>query len=173
VLCTDGNHPRNAEAWPGYARSADRRAKYFGRAWTWWTSPCAKATWTAHDEDAYRGPFDRRTAAPVLVVGNTWDPATAYWGAESVSRLLPNSRLLSSDNWGHTAYGTSACATGAMDAYLISGTLPEKGTVCHGDVQPFESPLTPEPPASTDPGQEEFLPPVVAPPVEPVDPVTE
>ena len=173
VLCTDGNHPRNAEAWPGYARSADRRAKYFGRAWTWWTSPCAKATWTAHDEDAYRGPFDRRTAAPVLVVGNTWDPATPYWGAESVSRLLPNSLLLSNDTWGHCAYGTSACATAAMDAYLISGTLPEKGTVCHGDVQPFESPLTPEPPASTDPGQEGYLPPVVPPPVEPVEPVTE
>ncbi|NLT54161.1 MAG: hypothetical protein GXX79_06245, partial [Actinomycetales bacterium] len=51
--------------------------------------------------------------------------------------------------------------------------LPEKGTVCHGDVQPFESPLTPESPASTDPGQEGYLPPVVPPPVEPVEPVTE
>ena len=47
-------------------------------------------------------------SAPVLVVGNYWDPATRYEGAVRVSRLLPSSRLLSSDSWGHTAYGTSA-----------------------------------------------------------------
>ena len=29
--------------------------------------------------------------------------------AVSTAALLPESRLLSSDSWGHTAYGTSAC----------------------------------------------------------------
>ncbi|MER7418035.1 alpha/beta hydrolase [Micromonospora peucetia] len=89
------------------------------------------------DEDAYTGPFNRRTSAPVLVVGNYWDPATNYRGAVSSARLLPNSRLLSSDSWGHTAYGTSACATGAIDAYLLRGALPANGKVCVGDLQPF------------------------------------
>jgi hypothetical protein len=56
----------------------------------------------------------------------------------TASRLLPNSRLLSSDNWGHTAYGTSDCATGAIDTYLLRGRLPKAGTVCHGDEQPFQ-----------------------------------
>jgi hypothetical protein len=54
--------------------------------------------------------------------------------------------LLSSTNWGHTAYGTSACVTGAVDAYLLRGTLPAAGTVCPGDVQPFRDPLVAAPP---------------------------
>ncbi len=56
--------------------------------------------------------------------------------------LLPASRLLSSDNWGHTAYGSSACVNRAVDAYLVRGTVPARGARCVGDVQPFRS-LTP------------------------------
>ncbi|SCL60336.1 alpha/beta hydrolase [Micromonospora peucetia] len=137
VDCTDGYHPKDAGSFPALAAKADKRDPYFGRLWTWLTSPCARKTWTVRDEDAYTGPFNRRTSAPVLVVGNYWDPATNYRGAVSSARLLPNSRLLSSDSWGHTAYGTSACATGAIDAYLLRGALPANGRVCVGDVQPF------------------------------------
>jgi pimeloyl-ACP methyl ester carboxylesterase len=140
VSCTDGVHPTGA-AWPSLAATADRRAPYFGRAWSWNTAQCARDVWTVRDEDAYRGPFNRRTAAPVLVVGSYWDPATSYRQAVAAARLLPNSRLLSSDNWGHTAYGSSACVTRATDAYLLRGTLPAVGTVCVGDVQPFTQPL--------------------------------
>ena len=140
VSCTDGVHPTDA-AWPSLAAAADRRAPHFGRAWSWNTAQCARNMWTVRDEDAYRGPFNRRTAAPVLIVGSHWDPATNYRQAVAVARLLPNSRLLSSDNWGHTAYGSSACVTRAIDAYLLRGTLPAVGTVCVGDVQPFAQPL--------------------------------
>ena len=138
VLCTDSVNPASASAWPAAAAAADKRAKYFGRAWIWSSAPCASSTWTAKDEDAYRGPFNRATTAPVLVVGNTWDPATNYTGALKAAALLPNSRLLSSNSWGHTAYGTSACVTGAMESYLLKATLPAKGKRCIGDVQPFQ-----------------------------------
>ncbi|MGY3517536.1 alpha/beta hydrolase [Micromonospora sp. PTRAS2] len=140
VDCTDAYHPKDAGSWPALAAKEDARAPYFGRLWAWATSPCARNTWTVRDDDAYTGSFDKRTSAPVLVVGNYWDPATNYQGAVTSAALLPNSRLLSSDNWGHTAYGTSACATGAIEAYLIKGTLPAKGKVCVGDVQPFAEP---------------------------------
>jgi pimeloyl-ACP methyl ester carboxylesterase len=138
VLCTDGANPADAASWPAATAAADRRAKYFGRIWAWSSVQCASRTWKAHDEDAYQGSFRHRTSAPVLVVGSTWDPATNIEGAVTAARLLPNSRLLRSDNWGHTAYGTSDCATGAIDAYLLRGRLPKAGKVCHGDVQPFE-----------------------------------
>ncbi|MGW4945740.1 alpha/beta hydrolase [Actinoplanes sp. NPDC004185] len=143
VICTDGRHPANAEFWPAATARRDRQAPYFGRAWGWIDSQCAHKTWTVQDEDAYRGPFTKRTAAPVLVVGNFWDPATNYQGAVSSSRLLPNSRLLSSNNWGHTAYGSGVCATTAIDNYLLTGTPPAKGTVCTDSAQPFTEPLPP------------------------------
>jgi pimeloyl-ACP methyl ester carboxylesterase len=138
VTCSDSLNPHSLRRWAALSDPADRRAPYFGRFWLWTSSSCAR--WTARDEDAYRGPLDRRTSAPVLVVGNYYDPATNYDSAVSVARRLPNSRLLSSDSWGHTAYGTSSCVTAAMDAYLISRALPARGTVCIGDVQPFEGP---------------------------------
>ena len=73
----------------------------------------------------------------MLVVGTRWDPATNYDGAVAAARLLPNSRLLSNDNWGHTSYGSSQCVTDAMDTYLLTQKVPAKGALCHGDVQPF------------------------------------
>ncbi|GAA3347234.1 alpha/beta hydrolase [Amorphoplanes nipponensis] len=143
VICTDGRHPADAGSWPAATARRDRQAPYFGRAWGWIDSQCAHKMWTVQDEDAYRGPFNRRTVAPVLVVGNFWDPATNYRGAVASSRLLPNSRLLSSNNWGHTAYGSGVCATTAIDNYLLTGKPPAKGTVCTDSAQPFTEPLPP------------------------------
>ncbi|MBD8059167.1 alpha/beta fold hydrolase [Cellulomonas sp. JH27-2] len=141
VLCTDGLNPAKASSWTSAAAYAENSAPGFGPLWTWASAPCASSTWTARDEDAYAGAFTHTTSAPVLVVGSFWDPATNYQGAVKAASLLPSSRLLSSDNWGHTAYGTSACATNAIDAYLTSVKLPSAGKVCKGDSQPFTTKL--------------------------------
>jgi pimeloyl-ACP methyl ester carboxylesterase len=146
VMCTDALHPKDASSWPAASAKSDKRAPYFGRLWAWGSAQCARNTWTVRDEDAYMGPFNRKTAATVLVVGSYWDPATNYVEAVSSAKLLPNSRLLSSDNFGHTAYGTGDCATGVIDKYLLRGTLPAKGTVCKGEDQPFTQPLLSEDP---------------------------
>ena len=138
VLCTDGLNPSRAKNWPKYANYAQITAPEFGPLWTWASAPCATSTWTARDEDSYSGSFNHGTANPVLVVGNYWDPATNYRGAVKAASLLPKSRLLSSDNWGHTAYGTSACATKAVDTYLLKKKLPPRGKTCKGDIQPFK-----------------------------------
>ena len=152
VSCTDGLHPAKAEGWPAALAAADQRAPYFGRIWGWGTVACAGNAWSVRDEDVYRGPFNRRTAAPVLFVGDYYDPATNYNDAVSSSKLLPGSRLISSDSWGHTAYGTSACVTNAVDAYLLAGTLPANGRTCVGDVQPFTKPLETATPQSSSAG---------------------
>jgi pimeloyl-ACP methyl ester carboxylesterase len=141
VMCTDGVNPPDAASWPNYAEAADKEAPGFGRGWTWASAPCASKTWTVRDEDAYTGPFTRHTVNPVLVVGNLWDPATNFDGAVKAASLLPNSRLLSSDSWGHTAYGTSDCVTSAVDTYVLTKSLPAEGTRCVGDVQPFTTSL--------------------------------
>jgi len=141
VVCTDGVFPADANRWRAATAAADRRAPYFGRAWGWASSQCARDTWTVRDEDAYRGPFNKRTAAPVLFVGSYWDPATNYDAAVSSSRRLPGSGLLSSNNWGHTAYGTSPCADSAIESYLLTGVLPPAGKTCTDAAQPFTEPL--------------------------------
>jgi hypothetical protein len=55
-------------------------------------------------------------------------------------RTLGNARLLTMRGDGHTAYpGNSPCIDGAVEAYLIGGTLPAPGTKCKQDV-PFAQP---------------------------------
>ncbi len=165
VLCTDGRNSSPAVRWPSYAARADRTAPGFGPLWTWASAQCGARTWTVRDDDAFRGSFNHRTSAPVLVVGNYWDPATNYRGAVTAASLLPNSRLLSSDSWGHTAYGTSACVTRAVDRYLLTGAVPAAGRRCTGDIQPFTDPLPQpgQPDARSIAPVRPILPPVVPP----------
>ncbi|WP_243885456.1 alpha/beta hydrolase [Cellulomonas fengjieae] len=70
-------------------------------------------------------------AAPILVVGTTNDPATPYRWAEELADLLSSAVLLTYEGEGHTAYGSSnACTDDAIDAYLLTGTVPAEGTRC-------------------------------------------
>lgn len=142
VICTDSYQPADPKTWITATRAADspERAPHFGRLWGWSDVQCATNYWKAKDEDTYRGTYRKRTAAPVLIVGNYHDPATNYSGALSTHALMPNSYLIKSDSWGHTAYGTSDCVTDQVDAYLLDLAQPDPG-ICVGSVQPFTSVL--------------------------------
>ncbi|MBA3251448.1 MAG: alpha/beta fold hydrolase [Geodermatophilaceae bacterium] len=133
--CSDAEYPARFPTWSDVGRRAEAASRS-GPFWWWFNAPCA--SWPTA-EDRYTGPWTARTSGPVLVVGNYFDPATNYRGAVVNSQLLPNSRLLSYAGWGHTAYGLSECATAAMDAYLLDGTLPARGTVCPANPNPFEA----------------------------------
>lgn len=67
---------------------------------------------------------------PLLVVGTLHDPATPYAGAVTLASALGTGELLSWDGEGHTAYGKSPCIDNAVNAYLISDTLPPPNTTC-------------------------------------------
>ncbi len=137
VLCTDSDFPSNPWEWPFWARLADRRAPYFGAAWTWQSVPCA--TWPARDADRYAGPWDRETANPVLLVANRLgDPATPYEDAVSTQRLLADARLLTLNSFGHIAFLQSQCVVTAVERYVIALELPRRGTVCQPDRMPFD-----------------------------------
>ncbi|MBA8794904.1 pimeloyl-ACP methyl ester carboxylesterase [Friedmanniella endophytica] len=141
VLCTDAQHPTSPQTWVRAGAADDKTSPYFGRLWDWASAACARSTWTATDEDAYRGPFTKRTANTVLIVGADWDPATPYRGAKAAAALMPTSRLLSADNWGHTSYGFSTCASDKIDTYLLTRQLPRRGLVCHTAYRPFSQPV--------------------------------
>jgi pimeloyl-ACP methyl ester carboxylesterase len=138
VACADSNNPDSYAAWSAAGAAADAAFGYFGRIWTWASSICAD--WPHGDEDRYIGPFNRRTANPVLVIGNLFDPATRYEGAVTVANLLPRSRLLTLHGWGHTSLFLSRCADEIASRYLLSLSLPPTGTVCEQDHVPFTGP---------------------------------
>ncbi len=119
VMCTDTWQAADPNNWIAANARAAAKAPHFSRIWGWSDVQCATNYWKAKDEDAYRGTFSKRTASPVMIVGNYHDPATNYSGALAAKKLMPNSYLVKSDSWGHTAYGTSDCVTDRVDAYLL------------------------------------------------------
>ena len=72
-------------------------------------------------------------AAPILVVGNTGDPATPYEGARKMADELGKGVgvELTWKGEGHGAYGSgSDCVDATVDAYLLKGSVPKDGKVC-------------------------------------------
>ncbi|MFB8270060.1 MULTISPECIES: alpha/beta hydrolase [unclassified Streptomyces] len=72
-------------------------------------------------------------SAPILVVGNTGDPATPYEGARKMVDALGKGVgvELTYVGQGHGAYDSgNKCVRGAVDGYLLNGTVPKAGTVC-------------------------------------------
>jgi pimeloyl-ACP methyl ester carboxylesterase len=72
-------------------------------------------------------------APPIVVVGTTGDPATPYEWAVELADFLDTGVLYTVDGEGHTAYGSIACASEVLDAYLIDLTVPEEGASCSAD----------------------------------------
>ncbi|MGY0018507.1 alpha/beta hydrolase [Streptomyces sp. YJ-C3] len=72
-------------------------------------------------------------APPVLVVGNTGDPATPYEGARRMADELGKGVGvdLTWKGEGHGAYGSgSSCVDSTVNTYLLEGRIPRDGKVC-------------------------------------------
>ncbi|MEU4350727.1 alpha/beta hydrolase [Streptomyces sp. NPDC023838] len=72
-------------------------------------------------------------AAPIVVVGNTGDPATPYEGAKHMAEKLGAGVgvELTYKGQGHGAYNSgSKCVQDAVNTYLLDGKAPAAGTVC-------------------------------------------
>lgn len=72
-------------------------------------------------------------SAPILVVGNTGDPATPYEGAKKMVDALGKGVgvELTYKGQGHGAYDSkNPCVQAAVNGYLLDGKVPAAGTVC-------------------------------------------
>src|SRR5260370_35028142 len=87
-----------------YSRAAlaeDELAPVLGRISVFDTIPCA--FWQGHDADRYTGPWNRRTAAPILVLNTRNDPATPLDGAYAGAADLSQARVVVTEGPAHTS----------------------------------------------------------------------
>lgn len=155
VACVDTDNPRSYNRWYRAGVRAEETYGYFGRLWTWVSSPCAR--WPFRDRDRYVGPFTATTASPVLVIGNLYDPATRYEGAQALRSLLPNSALLTVDVPGHTSLGLSACAGFLTGQYFLAPAATAAaidGFTCPQEFNAFDVVAGPPVPPEADPPEE-------------------
>lgn len=132
VICGESPNPATVDANVKQALASDRRAGVTG-----WPLIAVCLGWTARAADTYLGPWNK-PMPPILVVGNTFDPATPYASSRRTAKELFDGHFLTVDGFGHTELlNPSRCAQDAIAAYLISGTLPPDGARCAQDYGPF------------------------------------
>ena len=131
VTCLDYPVEGDKTTWAAQYEQAQREAPVFGNTAVGMDLVCS--VW-GHNGTRKPAQIHARGAAPILVVGTTGDPATPYAWSKSLAEQLDSGQLLTWEGNGHTAYGGDAsCVNDAVDAYLISGTMPKKGLTCHGN----------------------------------------
>ena len=78
-----------------------------------------------------KGPVRGEGANTVIILGTTGDPATPYNWSVSLNEQLENSVLLTLVGEGHLAYDERvSCINDPVDAYFLSGDVPEDGLTC-------------------------------------------
>lgn len=133
VVCGESPNPETAAAFVAQVEASYARAGYSA-----WPFVAACHGWTARAADPYLGPWDNPTPVPVLVIGNTYDPATPLASSVRMAQELADARLLIVNGFGHTVLmNPSRCAQDHVAAYLIDGRLPPAGTSCSQDAPPF------------------------------------
>ena len=126
--CLDVPASKSIDHYSALADEFEKLAPRFGRFAALSSMICA--FWKIPVRGALT-PVKATGAAPILVVGTTRDPATPYVWAQSLSKQLSGSVLLTYDGDGHTAFLTrNACIREVVTPYLVDLKVPQPGVVC-------------------------------------------
>jgi pimeloyl-ACP methyl ester carboxylesterase len=137
VLCTDAVPATNysLSLWSEFVHNMTQLSFIAGDSRSLDTLPCRH--WYSTPNERWTGSFDTvQLDVPVLMIGNTYDPATPL---DSAKRLLVkmgagNAVLLEQRSYGHCSVSSvSTCTHNVVLDYLLHGVLPEVGKVCDTD----------------------------------------
>ena len=132
MVCGESPNPATDNAYAAQALASYQRAGL-----NLWPFTAVCKGWTAKASSPYLGPWNTKTP-PVLVIGNTFDPATPYSSSQRMAEELADGHFLTVDGFGHTELlNPSRCAEDYVAAYLIDGKLPPKGIRCAQETSPF------------------------------------
>ncbi len=76
---------------------------------------------------------DADGAPPILVIGNTGDPATPYEWSVAMADSLTSGQLYTVESDGHTAFLSVPCVTPVVVDYLVDLDMPAPGASCVND----------------------------------------
>jgi len=99
--------------------------------------------WTLRAVERYQGPWNRKLANKILIIGNKGDPITPLASSKKLAELLgPKSAvLLERDGYGHTSLAEeSICTNRVITKFMVHGKLPAPHTVCATNKNYFNVP---------------------------------
>lgn len=121
VICSDGPTPRGADEYRRFTDEAIAISPRFGAAIANEMLPCA--TWPVVNER--NTVVDIGSIPPIVLIGNTGDPATPLVNAQNVHDRIDGSVLITVESDGHTAYGSNNCVNRLVEGYLVDSELPD------------------------------------------------
>jgi pimeloyl-ACP methyl ester carboxylesterase len=131
--CTDTQWPQSQAKLNRDSRRVYKKASYFTWANAWFNGPCAYWHYKpAHHLVHVSG---KHVTVPILMIDETYDPATPYEGSLYVRKIFPTASLIEGKN-GTTHAGTLSgvkCTDRAIDRYLADGTVPTRKPGNHSD----------------------------------------
>jgi pimeloyl-ACP methyl ester carboxylesterase len=128
INCFDEPSNATEEQVREFAKTWIKDAPVFGDYLAWGNLACS--IWPVKDPNPINK-FVAQGAAPIVVVGTKYDPATPYKWAIGLSSQLSSSVLLTYEGDGHTAYMRgSECIDKEIENYLVDGIVPAKNIVC-------------------------------------------
>ena len=123
--CTDAHWPRNQAKLNRDNWALDKTYDYFTWANAWFNGPCAYWHFKNSHPVTVSG---KHVHVPVLMIDETYDPATPYEGSLYVRSIFPTASLIEGKN-GTTHAGSLsgvACTDDAIARYLTHGTVPPR-----------------------------------------------
>ncbi|KAI3401944.1 hypothetical protein diail_6504 [Diaporthe ilicicola] len=102
--------------------------------------PCRHfTTYWPEVAEAYRGALNNTLKNPVLLIAETYDPATPLRnGRRLAAEMGKNARLIAHHGYGHSSRDPSNCTETLAKAFILNGTLPEEPeTACYADEKPY------------------------------------
>lgn len=101
--------------------------------------PCRHYDWIP--AEVYRGGFNHTLKNPLLLIAETYDPATPLRNARRLAEAMghENARLIHHHGYGHSSTrDISACTNNLVKSILLNGTIPEATeTDCYADERPY------------------------------------
>ncbi|KAI0475591.1 hypothetical protein GGR56DRAFT_646585 [Xylariaceae sp. FL0804] len=145
VICADSYDAPQPD--DGLAWWSDLWANMTARNWLAGNSrffsvlPCRHfgAYWPSPAE-VYRGDLNHTLRHPVLLIAETYDPATPLRNGRRLLREMTaaNARLVVHHGYGHSSRDTSSCTNSIARDFILRGELPDEAeTDCFADEKPY------------------------------------
>ncbi|KAK4201741.1 putative hydrolase [Triangularia verruculosa] len=143
VICSDSydaTDPDDLEWWLSLWGNMTTKNWIAGNSRFYGVLPCRHFnTYWPHPAEVYRGHLGHTLKHPVLLIAETYDPATPLRnGRRLLQEMGSNARLIVHHGYGHSSRDTSQCTDSIAREFILHGTLPEEAeTDCCADEKPY------------------------------------
>ncbi|VBB81273.1 Putative hydrolase [Podospora comata] len=143
VICSDSfdaTEPDDLEWWLSLWGNMTTRNWIAGNSRFYNVLPCRHFnTYWPRPAEVYRGHLGHKLKHPVLLIAETYDPATPLRnGRRLLHEMGSNARMNVHHGYGHSSRDTSQCTNSIARDFILHGKLPnESETHCYADEKPY------------------------------------